>query len=148
VCVGFLFFTYISMTVPLSNPYALRAIYTAPTALFHSAQAARPATHAPQGVHDSQLLFSARARDCANLGRRQSSNLADSLTASMILLPRLSAILRIAVLVPAIVLPAGLVGHARAENSEIGVRRSTERTFFTDAEMTEGFFKIAFRAEM
>jgi Protein of unknown function (DUF2927) len=76
----------------------------------------------------------------------------------MILLLRLFAIVaarlpsvvqwRIAVLVLGIVLPAELVGHAWAENSEIGVRRSTERTSFTDAEITEGFFKIAFRAEM
>ena len=93
------------------------------------------------------------------MGRRPSNNLTDSLVASMILLRRLIAIVgarlppaavqwRIAVLVLAIVLPVALVGHARAENSEIGVRRSAERTSFTDAEISEGFFKIAFGAEM
>jgi len=55
---------------------------------------------------------------------------------------------RIAVFVFAIILPAELVGHARAESSEIGARRSAERTSFTDAEITEGFLKIAFGAEM
>ena len=62
--------------------------------------------------------------------------------------PSAAVLWRIAVFVLAIVLPAELVGQARAENSEIGMRRSAERTSFTDAEITEGFFKIAFGAEM
>jgi hypothetical protein len=48
----------------------------------------------------------------------------------------------------AIILPAELVGYAQAESSEISMRRSAERTSFTDAEITKGFLKIAFAAEM
>jgi hypothetical protein len=44
---------------------------------------------------------------------------------------------------------AGLLGYpARAENPEIGVRRAAERTSFTDDEISRGFFKIAFGAEL
>jgi Protein of unknown function (DUF2927) len=45
----------------------------------------------------------------------------------------------------------GLVGasiSARAENPEIASRRATERTDFTNEEIREGFFKIAFGAEL
>ena len=77
----------------------------------------------------------------------------------MILLLRLIAIVsarlppfavprRIAVLLFASILPVQLVGYAQAENSEINMRRSAERTSFTDSEITEGFLKIAFGAEM
>jgi hypothetical protein len=37
--------------------------------------------------------------------------------------------------------------HAPSKNSEISSRRSAERKDFTDAEIAEGFFKIAFGAE-
>lgn len=37
---------------------------------------------------------------------------------------------------------------ARAENPEIASRRAAERTDFTDEEIREGFFKIAFGAEL
>jgi hypothetical protein len=63
-------------------------------------------------------------------------------------LPTAALLWRIAVFVSAIVPPAEFVGQVRAENSEIGMRRSVERTSFADAEITEGFFKIAFGAEM
>jgi len=43
---------------------------------------------------------------------------------------------------------AGVVGEAQAEDPEISSRRSTERTDFTDDEIKEGFFKIAFGAEL
>lgn len=77
----------------------------------------------------------------------------------MILLPRVIAIVgaglppvavacRIAVLMSAGILSVQLVGHAQAENPEISMRRSAERTSFTDGEITEGFLKVAFGAEM
>src|SRR5471030_1402956 len=37
---------------------------------------------------------------------------------------------------------------ARAETPEIASRRAAERTFFTNDEIREGFFKIAFGAEL
>jgi hypothetical protein len=44
---------------------------------------------------------------------------------------------------------AALAGTpARSENTEIALRRAAERTSFTDAEIMDGFFKIAFRAEL
>ncbi len=46
----------------------------------------------------------------------------------------------------AAVLMAGLT--ARAENGDITARRSAERTVFTNSEIVDGFFKIAFGAEM
>jgi hypothetical protein len=39
-------------------------------------------------------------------------------------------------------------GAARAENAEISSRREIERTDFTDDEIKDGFFKVAFTAEM
>jgi len=42
----------------------------------------------------------------------------------------------------------GAVAPARAENVEIDARRSAERIGFTNEEITEGFFKIAFGAEL
>jgi hypothetical protein len=47
-----------------------------------------------------------------------------------------------------VALMAPIVDVARAEHPEISSRRSTERTNFTDGEISEGFFKIAFRAEL
>jgi hypothetical protein len=44
---------------------------------------------------------------------------------------------------------AGIVAStAQAEDSNIVSRRSSERTSFTDAEINDGFFKIAFDAEL
>ena len=37
---------------------------------------------------------------------------------------------------------------AWAENNDISVRRAAERTNFSDAEIKDGFFKTAFRAEL
>ena len=37
---------------------------------------------------------------------------------------------------------------AQAENAEVGKRRAAERTSFSDDEIKDGFFKIAFRAEL
>lgn len=39
------------------------------------------------------------------------------------------------------------IGPAAAENPDISSRRASERTDFTNDEITDGFFKIAFRAE-
>jgi len=39
-------------------------------------------------------------------------------------------------------------GAARAENSDISSRRASERTDFSSEEITDGFFKIAFGAEL
>jgi hypothetical protein len=39
-------------------------------------------------------------------------------------------------------------GPAYAENPDISSRRASERTDFTNDEITDGFFKIAFRAEL
>jgi DUF2927 family protein len=40
------------------------------------------------------------------------------------------------------------IGPAHAEDSDISKRRASERTEFTDDEIKDGFFKIAFRAEL
>jgi hypothetical protein len=46
-------------------------------------------------------------------------------------------------------LTVGATSHsARAEISEIEMRRATERTNFSNDEIKEGFFKTAFRAEL
>lgn len=37
---------------------------------------------------------------------------------------------------------------AQSENSQISIRRAAERTSFTDAEIMDGFVKLAFRAEL
>jgi hypothetical protein len=39
-------------------------------------------------------------------------------------------------------------GPANAENPDISSRRASERTDFTNDEIKDGFFKIAFSAEM
>jgi hypothetical protein len=41
-----------------------------------------------------------------------------------------------------------MAAPARAENVDVSIRRSTERTGFTNAEIVDGFFKIAFGAEL
>jgi hypothetical protein len=46
----------------------------------------------------------------------------------------------------AAVATSGIPAHG--ENSEIAIRRAAERTSFTDAEIMDGFFKLAFRAEL
>lgn len=49
----------------------------------------------------------------------------------------------------AVVAVTCISGHpARAEDPEISARRTAERKNFTDAEITEGFFKITFGAEL
>src|ERR1700736_3842546 len=40
------------------------------------------------------------------------------------------------------------IPSAKAENSDITLRRSLERTDYTDNEILDGFFKIAFGAEL
>jgi hypothetical protein len=55
-----------------------------------------------------------------------------------------------AVVLSAIALAAAVVvgAPARAENVEVSARRSAERTGFTNDEIVDGFFKIAFGAEL
>jgi hypothetical protein len=54
----------------------------------------------------------------------------------------------VAVAVAAVlVLAAAGIAQAYAEDAEIGARRATERKTFNDAEIADGFFKIAFGAE-
>lgn len=44
---------------------------------------------------------------------------------------------------------AGIISYpAQAENADISVRRASERTSFSNTEIMEGFFKIAFGAEL
>jgi hypothetical protein len=52
-----------------------------------------------------------------------------------------------AAFVTALVLTSASVTPTCAEDAEIGARRATERKIFSDAEIAEGFFKIAFGAE-
>jgi hypothetical protein len=52
------------------------------------------------------------------------------------------------VLLAALVLLAIASSPAHSENAEIATRRAAERTSFTDAEIMDGFFKLAFRAEL
>lgn len=51
-------------------------------------------------------------------------------------------------LLAAVAFPAIVSSPARSENAEIATRRAAERTSFTDAEIMNGFFKLAFRAEL
>jgi Protein of unknown function (DUF2927) len=48
----------------------------------------------------------------------------------------------------ALLLPAINSGPAKAENPDISSRRASERTDFTNDEIKDGFFKIAFSAEL
>ena len=43
---------------------------------------------------------------------------------------------------------AAIVGPAQAQDAEISARRSAERTSFTNTEIADGFFKLAFAAEL
>jgi DUF2927 family protein len=81
---------------------------------------------------EHQLTLSSRSK--AQAGGRQSA-------------PALFAVL--AALVAAL-LAAAVPGSraAHAEDREIAARRSTERTDFTSAEIADGFFKVAFGAEL
>jgi hypothetical protein len=56
----------------------------------------------------------------------------------------------IAMTLAAIAIVFGGIGHgpANAENPDISSRRASERTDFTDEEIKDGFFKIAFSAEL
>jgi len=47
----------------------------------------------------------------------------------------------------ALLLTAGDIATAHAENMDIARRRAEQRTTFSDAEISDGFFKIAFGAE-
>lgn len=60
--------------------------------------------------------------------------------------PRLCA--RFLALVALAAVFAGCVVDARGEHREIGARRALERKIFTDAEIANGFFKVAFGAEL
>jgi hypothetical protein len=51
-------------------------------------------------------------------------------------------------LLGAVALLAIASAPARGENAEIAIRRAAERTSFTDAEIMDGFFKLAFGAEL
>jgi hypothetical protein len=48
----------------------------------------------------------------------------------------------------ALVVAVAVGAPARAENVEVSARRSAERTGFTNDEIVDGFFKIAFGAEL
>ncbi len=48
----------------------------------------------------------------------------------------------------ATIIAAGMPGVAAAENSDIVVRRASQRTSFSSDEIKDGFFKTAFRAEL
>jgi hypothetical protein len=51
--------------------------------------------------------------------------------------------------VTAAITAGGIVAFpARAENSDISIRRASERTTFSEDEIKDGFFKTAFRAEL
>jgi len=53
-----------------------------------------------------------------------------------------------AVIITATALSGIVASIAQAEDANIASRRSSERTSFTDAEIIDGFFKIAFDAEL
>lgn len=61
---------------------------------------------------------------------------------------RVSAISVAAVAASVLVAAAAVRSAARAEDAEIASRRAAERKSFTDDEIRDGFFKIAFRAEL
>ena len=50
--------------------------------------------------------------------------------------------------IAAVVLAAALTTAAAGEHQEISSRRAAERKAFTDAEISEGFFRTAFGAEL
>jgi hypothetical protein len=54
-----------------------------------------------------------------------------------------------AILTSAVIAVAGIVSQpASSENADISIRRTSERTSFTNDEIMDGFFKIAFGAEL
>ncbi len=55
---------------------------------------------------------------------------------------------RILVLLAALIATAGPAANAHAEDRDVGRRRAAERKTFTDAEIFDGFFKVAFGAEL
>ncbi|HXW40739.1 MAG TPA: DUF2927 domain-containing protein [Xanthobacteraceae bacterium] len=60
----------------------------------------------------------------------------------------LAKAIRRAVAAAAVALVAVHSAAVRAENAEIARRRAAQQTSFTDAQITDGFHKIAFRAEL
>jgi len=61
---------------------------------------------------------------------------------------RCASALSAAALVVSVLMAATAIRTAQAENPEIASRRAAERKSFTDDEIKDGFFKIAFRAEL
>jgi hypothetical protein len=55
---------------------------------------------------------------------------------------------RILLLLAALIATVGPAAHAHAEDRDIARRRAAERKTFTDAEIFDGFFKVAFGAEL
>jgi hypothetical protein len=63
--------------------------------------------------------------------------------------PRVRTAMSMAVLVVALIAWAGVwCAPARADSIEVSARRNSERTGFTNEEIIDGFFKIAFGAEL
>ena len=54
----------------------------------------------------------------------------------------------VTIVVFAALMAAGMPGAAGAENSDIVVRRASQRTNFTNDEISDGFYRTAFRAEL
>jgi Protein of unknown function (DUF2927) len=54
----------------------------------------------------------------------------------------------VTIVVFAALMAAGIPGAAFAENSDIVVRRASQRTNFTNDEISDGFYRTAFRAEL
>lgn len=61
---------------------------------------------------------------------------------------QLATVIRRAAAAAAVVLVAVQSGAAQSENAEIARRRAAQQTSFSDAQITDGFRKIAFRAEL
>jgi hypothetical protein len=95
-------------------------------------------------IHTADARMALAISFCAKALFRITCSRDDCLPASVA--PRLPA----AVVLSAIALVVAVVvgAPARAENVEVGARRSAERTGFTDDEIVGGFFKIAFGAEL
>ena len=55
---------------------------------------------------------------------------------------------RLFLVLAALIATVGPAAHGHAEDREIAKRRASERKTFTDAQIFDGFFKIAFGAEM
>ncbi len=52
------------------------------------------------------------------------------------------------VLTAAAIMAGGTLHAAQADNSDVSIRRASERTSFSDDEIKDGFFKTAFHAEL